>query len=60
MSYRTEQILRWVAFLSLIAFALGQSSGWGLGYISWGRHLDRDNSLDYERLHVQVRNGFVD
>ena len=39
MSYRTEQILRWVAFLSLIAFAFSQSNGWVwsiyLGVVIW-------------------------
>ena len=39
MSYRTEQILRWVAFLSLIALAFSQSNGWVwgiyLGVVIW-------------------------
>ena len=31
MNYRTEQILRWVAFLGLIGFALSRSNGLSLG-----------------------------
>lgn len=31
MSYRTEQILRWMAFLGLVAFAFSRSNGWSMG-----------------------------
>ena len=33
MSYRTEQILRWMAFLGLIAFAFSRSNGWSMGIV---------------------------